>query len=86
MYCDFIKTKGSSYSSLFNNYIQGGQVLCNHAIVFRVLLHTDCVIYIYIYIYFLCVCVCVCVCVRKFLNSIYIYIFLKIRTCFRITA
>ena len=52
MYCDFIKTKGSSYASLFNNYIQGGQVLCNHAIVFRVLLHTDCVIYIYIYIYF----------------------------------
>ena len=52
MYCDFIKTKGSSYSSLFNNYIQGGQVLCNHAIVFRVLLHTDCVIYIYIYIFF----------------------------------
>ena len=51
MSCDFIKTKGSSYSSLFNNYIQGGQVLCNHAIVFRVLLHTDCVIYIYIYIY-----------------------------------
>ena len=51
MYSDFIKTKGSSYASLFNNYIQGGQVLCNHAIVFRVLLHTDCVIYIYIYIY-----------------------------------
>ena len=36
--------KGSSYSSLFNNYIQGEQVLCNHAIVFGVLLHTDCVI------------------------------------------
>ena len=52
MYCDFIKTKGSSYASLFNNYIQRGQVLCNHAIVFRVLLHTDCVIYIYIYIFF----------------------------------
>ena len=52
MYCDFIKTKGSSYSSLFNNYIQGGQVLCNRAIVFRVLLHTDCVICIYIYIFF----------------------------------
>ena len=61
MYCDFIKTKGSSYSSLFNNYIQGGQVLCNHTIVFRVLLHTDCVIYIYF--------------LRKFLNSIYIYFF-----------
>ena len=53
MYCDFIKTKGSSYSSLFNNYIQGGQVLCtcNHAIVFRVLLHTDCVIYMYIFFF-----------------------------------
>ena len=63
MYCDFIKTKGSSYSSLFNNYIQGGQVLCNHAIVFRVLLDTDCVIYIYIFFFFW----------RKFLNSIYIY-------------
>ena len=61
MYCDFIKTKGSSYASLFNNYIQEGQVLCNHAIVFRVLLHTDCVIYIYF--------------LRKFLNSIYIYFF-----------
>ena len=36
MYCDFIKTKGSSYSSLSNNYIQGGQVLCNHATVFGV--------------------------------------------------
>ena len=68
MYCDFIKTKGSSYASLFNNYIQGGQVLCNHAIVFRVLLHTDCVIYIYIYIYIFFL-------VRKFLNSIYIYFF-----------
>ena len=49
MYCDFIKTKGSSYSSLFNNYIQGGQVSCNHAIVCRVLLYTDCVRYIYIF-------------------------------------
>ena len=73
MYSDFIKTKGSSYSFLFNNYIQGGQVLCtcNHAIVFRVLLHTDCVIYIFFF--------------RKFLNSIY-FCFLKIRTCFMILA
>ena len=38
MYCDFIKTKRSSYSSLSNNYIQGRQVLCNHATVFRVLI------------------------------------------------
>ena len=38
----------------------------------RVLLHTDCVIYIYFFL-------------KKVLNSIYIY-FLKIRTCFRILA
>ena len=42
-----------SKNSILGGFVkQGGQVLCNHAIVFRVLLHTDCVyVYIYIYIY-----------------------------------
>ena len=41
-----------SKNSILGGFVkQGGQVLCNHAIVFRILLHTDCVIYIYIYIY-----------------------------------
>ena len=37
-----------SKNSILGGFVkQGGQVLCNHAIVFRVLLHTDCVIYIF---------------------------------------